>query len=73
LIPSLFNDDILSEYFTQGDSEIEINILEGDIIGHCERKVRMKMCLILNGCRNRATKISRPNCVKLLFVGLDEE
>jgi hypothetical protein len=37
------------------------------------KKVHMNMCLILKGCRDRATKISVPKSVRLLFVGLDEE
>ena len=49
LISSLFKDDILSTCVIRGDSEREINILECDIIGQCERNVRMDMCLILNG------------------------
>ena len=73
MIPGLFNDDILSSCVIQGDSEREIYILEGDIMGHCEKNIRMDMCLILNGYRNRATNISRPNSVRLLFVGLDDE
>jgi hypothetical protein len=35
----------------------EVNILEGDILGHCEIEVRKNMCLILNGLRNRAVWI----------------
>jgi hypothetical protein len=31
------------------------------------------MCPIMNVYRNMATKISRPNAVTFLFVGLDEE
>jgi hypothetical protein len=31
------------------------------------------MCLILNGYGDTAVWISRPNYVRLLFVGLDEE
>ena len=31
------------------------------------------MCLILNGFRDRAVSIFRPNSVSFLFVGLDEE
>jgi hypothetical protein len=31
------------------------------------------MCLILNGYRDRAVWISRPNSVRFLFVRLDEE
>jgi hypothetical protein len=31
------------------------------------------MCLILNGYREKAVSVSRPNSVRILFVGLDEE
>jgi hypothetical protein len=31
------------------------------------------MCLILNGYWDRAVSVSRPNTVRFLFVGLDEE
>ena len=31
------------------------------------------MCLILNGYRDTAVRISRPNFVRFLFVGSDEE
>ena len=47
-------------------------VLGGDIIGHCEEKVHMTMCLILKGYRDRAVWISRPNSIRFLFVGLDE-
>jgi hypothetical protein len=40
--------------YIQGDSGAKINILGGDSIGHCEEKVSMNICLILNGYRNRA-------------------
>jgi hypothetical protein len=36
-------------------------------------KVHTNMCLILKAYRHRAVTISRPNCVRLLFVRLDEE
>ena len=36
-------------FLIQGDSGGEIHILEGDRIGHCEKKVHMNTCLILNG------------------------
>jgi hypothetical protein len=38
----------------QDDSEGKFNILRGDSIGHCEKKVHMNMCVILNGYRDRA-------------------
>jgi hypothetical protein len=37
-----------------GCSLEEINILGGDIIGHCEKEVRINMCLILIGYQDRA-------------------
>jgi hypothetical protein len=39
----------------------------------CKKEVCMNMWLILNGYRDRAVWISRPNSVRFLFVGLDEE
>jgi hypothetical protein len=41
-------------FLTQGDSGGEVNISVGDSNGHCEKKVHMNMCLILNGYRDRA-------------------
>ena len=32
----------------QGDSGNKVNILAGDSIGHCEKKIHSKMCLIVN-------------------------
>jgi hypothetical protein len=57
----------------QGDSGGKLNSLLGDSIGNCEKKLNMDMCLILNGYRDIATKISRPYSVRFLFVGLVEE
>ena len=37
----------------QGDSGIRFSILGGDI-GHCEKEVRMNVCLILIGYRDGA-------------------
>jgi hypothetical protein len=34
--------------------------------------VQMNMCIILNGYRDRDPSISRPNSVRILFVGLGE-
>jgi hypothetical protein len=39
------------------DSGRKGSILGGDSIGHCEKKVNMNMCLILNGYRDRAVGI----------------
>jgi hypothetical protein len=50
----------------------KFNTLGGNSKGHCEKKVHINMCLILNRYRDRAVGITRPNCVRL-FVGLDEE
>jgi hypothetical protein len=33
----------------QGDLGGKVNILVGDSTGHCEKKVHMNMCQILNG------------------------
>jgi hypothetical protein len=60
-------------YSIQSDSGGKVNILGGDNIGHCEKKVHRNMCLILTGYLDRAVTISRPNCVRLLFMRLDEE
>jgi hypothetical protein len=38
----------------QSDSRGKIRILDGDSIGHCEKKVHMNMCLIVSGHRDRA-------------------
>ena len=38
----------------QSDSGGKFNILGGNSIGHCEKKVHMNMCLILTGNRDRA-------------------
>jgi hypothetical protein len=38
----------------QGDSGGKVNILEGNSIGHCEKKIYINMCLILNDYRDRA-------------------
>jgi hypothetical protein len=39
----------------QGDSGGKVSILRGDSIGYCEgKKVRMNMCLIAIGYRDRA-------------------
>ena len=32
----------------------KVNILGGDIISHCEKKVHMNMCIILDGYRDIA-------------------
>jgi len=52
--------------------EKKLYILRVDSIGHCERKVHMNLCLILNGYRGRAVSISRPNSVRTLCMSLDE-
>ena len=43
----------------------KVNVLRGDSIGHCEEKVHVNTCLILNAYRDRAVWISRPNSVRL--------
>jgi hypothetical protein len=40
--------------YTQDNSGRKLNILWGDIIGHCERKVYMNMCVILDDYGDRA-------------------
>jgi hypothetical protein len=40
----------------QGDSGRKFNILGGDIVGHCKKKVDTNVCLILNGERDGAAK-----------------
>ena len=37
-----------------------------------KRKMNVNTCVILNGYRDRAVWISRPNSIRILFVGLDE-
>lgn len=54
----------------QGDSKGNVNIFEGDNIRNCEKLVYVNMCLILNGCRDRAVCFSGPNTIRALFVGL---
>jgi len=41
-----------SQWYVQGDSGGKFSILGGDIC-HCEKKLRMNMCLILIGSRDR--------------------
>jgi hypothetical protein len=63
-----------SWYTIQGDSGENVDTLGGYKIGHCDKKkFHMNLCVILNGCRDRAVWISRPNSVRFFFVGLDEE
>jgi hypothetical protein len=38
-----------------------------------EERVNTNKCPFLNGCRDRAVRISGPNSVRFLFVELDEE
>ena len=46
-------------YRIQGDSWGKVNILEGDSIGHCEKKVHTNVCLILRGYQESAIGIYR--------------
>jgi hypothetical protein len=39
--------------FIQGDSGGKVSILEGDIVGHFEKKICVHMCIILNGDQER--------------------
>jgi hypothetical protein len=41
----------------QGDSGEKINTLGGDSTVSCEKNFNVSMCIILNGCRNRAVLI----------------
>jgi len=38
----------------QGDPGGKASILGGDIVGYCEKKVHMNICLVLYGYRDRA-------------------
>ena len=40
-----------------GDSGEKVNIFECDSIGHCDKNIRINMCLILNRYRERAVWI----------------
>jgi hypothetical protein len=62
-----------THYFTQAYSWGKVSILGGDSIDHCEKKVHVNECLILNGNQDRAVWISRPDSLRFLCVGLDEE
>jgi hypothetical protein len=44
--------DLSDAFIIQGDSGRKVNILERDIIGHCEKRVRVNLCLILFGYRD---------------------
>jgi hypothetical protein len=61
---------MFSNYHIQGDSGKKVNILGGDNFGRCEKELHTNMCLILNGCPDRALWISRLNSVRLSFVEL---
>jgi hypothetical protein len=43
------------------------------VLAIIRRKIHMNMCLIVNGHRDRAVWMYRPNCVRFWFMGLDEE
>jgi hypothetical protein len=45
----------------QGDSGGKVNILGGDSIGHCEKKVYVKICVILNCYRDRTFEVTNSN------------
>ena len=44
---------------TQGDSGETVNILGGNISGHCQKQSYVNMCLILNGCRDRSVLMNK--------------
>lgn len=52
----------------QGDSEETVSVSGGDNIRQCE-----KISPYGHGYRHTAVRISRPNCVRFLFMGLDGE
>jgi hypothetical protein len=61
---------VLEEADIQGDPGGNIKYLGSDNIRHCEKEnVRMSMCLILNGYRDRAVRFCRTNSVKYSFGG----
>jgi hypothetical protein len=45
----------------QGDSGGKANILGGDSISHCEKKVHMNMCIILNGYQDSCLNLQIQN------------
>jgi hypothetical protein len=47
----------LFDLYIQGDSREKVNTLEGDSISHCEQKVHMNICPILNGYGDTAIEI----------------
>ena len=47
--------------------------LEVIVLVVMRKDVHMIVCLILNGYQDRAVRNSRPNSVRFLFVGLDDE
>ena len=53
--------------FIQGDSGGNINILVGDSVGPCEKSVYLKVCVILNGYRERERERAggRESCLYL--------
>ena len=61
----------------QGDSGGKVNILGGDSVSHCAKKIRIAMFLILNGYRDRAVPFynyktfvndkKRRNCCSFYF------
>jgi hypothetical protein len=58
--------------YVQGDLEGKIDILGGDSIGHCEKKLHMNACVILSGYRDITFWICRCNSRRFLFFELDE-
>jgi hypothetical protein len=40
----------------QGDSGGKVSILRGDCVGHCESKVYVNMCPVINDYRDRAVQ-----------------
>jgi len=51
----------------------EVNIFGSNNISHCGERVHVNRRLILNGYWDIVVWISRPNSIKFLFAGMDEE
>ena len=68
--------DILSLHnFMKGDTGGKVYVFGCDSICHCgkKKKVPMNKFLILNVCRESAVWVSRPNCIRVLFLCFCEE
>jgi hypothetical protein len=45
------------------DSEGKANIFGGDTINHCDKKVHINVCLIVNGYRDTAVRIYKSKSI----------